>query len=92
MDKRDAERAEAERLRDEGNETSIGWGGGGKTIDHEAGPEPSNILRRLREFRPTADGLRWTACDQDAVPPFRRTDAASFHLVFIWRLLRAPLA
>jgi hypothetical protein len=52
----------------------------------------TKILRRLRELRPTVDGLRWIACDQDAVPPFRRTDAASFHLVFIWRLLRAPLA
>jgi hypothetical protein len=42
-DKRDAERAEAERLRDEGKPVvGIGWGDGGKTIEHEAGPEPSN--------------------------------------------------
>ena len=42
-DKRDAEAAERERLRDEGKTVvSIGWGDGGKTIEHEAGPEPSN--------------------------------------------------
>jgi hypothetical protein len=42
-DERDAERAEAEQLRDEGKHmVSIGWGDGGKTIEHEAGPEPSN--------------------------------------------------
>jgi hypothetical protein len=44
-DKRDAERAEAERLRDEGKMVvSTGWGDpdGGKTIEHEVGPEPSN--------------------------------------------------
>ena len=42
-DKRDAERAEAEQLRDEGKPVaSIGWGDGGKTIEHEASPEPSN--------------------------------------------------
>jgi hypothetical protein len=42
-DQRDAERAEAERLRDEGKPVvSIGWGDGGKTIEHEPGPEPSN--------------------------------------------------
>jgi hypothetical protein len=36
-DKRDAERAEAERLRDEGKPVvSIGWGDGGKTIEHQA--------------------------------------------------------
>jgi hypothetical protein len=40
---RDAEAAEAERLRDEGKQVvSIGWGDGGKTIEHEAGPEPSH--------------------------------------------------
>jgi hypothetical protein len=39
-DKRDAERAEAERRREEGKTVvSIGWGGpdDGKTIEHEAG-------------------------------------------------------
>jgi hypothetical protein len=42
-DKRDAEAAERERLREEGKHVGgIGWGGGGKTIEHEAGPEPSN--------------------------------------------------
>jgi hypothetical protein len=42
-DERDAEAAEAERLRDEGKTvTSIGWGDDGKLIEHEAGPEPSN--------------------------------------------------
>jgi hypothetical protein len=42
-DKRDAEAAEAERLRDEGKHVaSIGWGAGGNTIEHEAGPESSN--------------------------------------------------
>jgi hypothetical protein len=42
-DERNAEAAEAERLRDEGRHVvSIGWGEGGKTIEHEAGPEPSN--------------------------------------------------
>jgi hypothetical protein len=42
-DKRDAERAEAERLRDEGKHAvSIAWGDGGKTIELEASPEPSN--------------------------------------------------
>jgi hypothetical protein len=42
-DERDAERAEAERLRDEGKSVvSIGWGDGDKTIEHAACPEPSN--------------------------------------------------
>jgi hypothetical protein len=44
-DERDAEGAEAERLLDEGKTViSIGWGGpeAGKTIEHEASPEPSN--------------------------------------------------
>jgi hypothetical protein len=42
-DKRDAERAEAERHRDEGkNMVSIGWGEGGKIIEHEAGPKHLN--------------------------------------------------
>ena len=42
-DKRDAEAAEAERLRDAGKPVvSIGWGDGGKLIEHEASPEPSN--------------------------------------------------
>jgi hypothetical protein len=44
-DERDAERAEAERLRDKGEHVvSIGWGDpdGGKTIEHEGSPEPSN--------------------------------------------------
>jgi hypothetical protein len=43
-DKRDAEVAEAERLRDEGEQVvSIGWGDpdGSKTIEHEANPEDS---------------------------------------------------
>jgi hypothetical protein len=42
-DLRDGERAEAERLRDEGKPVvSIGWGDGGKFIEHEANAEPSN--------------------------------------------------
>jgi hypothetical protein len=42
-DKRDAECAEAERLRDEGKQVaSIGWGDDRKAIEHEANPEPSN--------------------------------------------------
>jgi hypothetical protein len=42
-DKRDAERAEIERLRDEGKHAvSIGWGDGDKTIEHAACPEPEN--------------------------------------------------
>ena len=44
-DKRDAEAAEAERLREEGKEVvSISWDDhdGGKLIEHEAGPEPSS--------------------------------------------------
>jgi hypothetical protein len=44
-DGRDAETAERERLLDEGKHVaSTGWGDpeGGKTIDHEAGPEPSS--------------------------------------------------
>jgi hypothetical protein len=42
-DKRDAERAEAERLRDEGKPVvSIAWGRDGKFIEHEARPELSN--------------------------------------------------
>jgi hypothetical protein len=44
-DNRDAEAAEAERLRDEGEQVvSIGWGDpdSSKTIEHEAGPVPSN--------------------------------------------------
>jgi hypothetical protein len=41
-DARDAETAERERLRDEGNVASIGWGDAGKTIEHEAGSEPSD--------------------------------------------------
>jgi hypothetical protein len=42
-DERDAEAAEAERLPDEGKPmVSIGWGDGGKLIEHEAGPESSN--------------------------------------------------
>jgi hypothetical protein len=44
-DKRDAEAAEAERLREVGKTViSIGWGDpdGGKTIEHESGPESSN--------------------------------------------------
>jgi hypothetical protein len=42
-DKRDAAAAESERLREEGKQVvSIGWGDGGKTIEHEAGLEPSN--------------------------------------------------
>jgi hypothetical protein len=44
-DKRDAEAAEAEWLREEGQTViSLGWGEpeNGKTIEHEANPEPSN--------------------------------------------------
>jgi hypothetical protein len=42
-DERDAEAAERERLRDAVKPVaSIGWGDGGKTIEHEASPEPSN--------------------------------------------------
>jgi hypothetical protein len=42
-DKRDAEAAEAERLRDEGKQAvGIGWGDGSRTIDYEAGSDPSN--------------------------------------------------
>jgi hypothetical protein len=42
-DKRDAEAAEAERLREEGKTVvSIGWGECGKTIEHEAGPDTSS--------------------------------------------------
>jgi len=44
-DERDAEAAEIERLREEGKTVvSIGWGSpdDGKTIEHEAGPGPSN--------------------------------------------------
>jgi hypothetical protein len=42
-DRRDAEAAEAERLCDEGKPVvSIGWDDGGKTIGHEASPEPSS--------------------------------------------------
>jgi hypothetical protein len=42
-DKRDAEAAEAERHRDEGEHAvEIGWGGDRKIVEHEAEPEPSN--------------------------------------------------
>ena len=42
-DEREAERAEAERLRDAGKPVvSIGWSDGSKTVDHEAGPAPSS--------------------------------------------------
>jgi hypothetical protein len=42
-DERDAEAAEAERLRDEGKHVvSIGSGDAGRTIEHEASPEPSS--------------------------------------------------
>jgi hypothetical protein len=44
-DRRDAERAETERLRDEGKQVvPIGWDDrdGSKLIEHEASPEPSN--------------------------------------------------
>ena len=41
-DKRDAEAAERERLREGKRVASNGWGDGAKTIDHEAGPELSN--------------------------------------------------
>jgi hypothetical protein len=42
-DKRDAEQAEIERLRDESKTVvSIGWCDGGKLIEHEAALEPSN--------------------------------------------------
>src|ERR1700733_8238276 len=52
FDERDAERAEAERLRDEGKQVvSIGGGDGGKTIEHEVIPrlvdqDPWAQLRR----------------------------------------------
>ena len=42
-DKRDAEAAQIERLRDAGTPVvGIGWGDGGKTIEHEANQEPSS--------------------------------------------------
>jgi hypothetical protein len=42
-DKRDAEAAEAERVHDEGKHmVSIGWGGDGRTIEHDTSPEPPN--------------------------------------------------
>jgi hypothetical protein len=42
-DERDAKRAEADRLRDEGEQVvSSGWGDEGKLIEHETGPTPSN--------------------------------------------------
>jgi hypothetical protein len=42
-DERDAERAERERLRDEGKSVvSIGWGDDGKIIEHEASLETSS--------------------------------------------------
>jgi hypothetical protein len=42
-DKRDAEAAEADGLRDDGKSVvSIRWGDGGKIIEHEASPEPSS--------------------------------------------------
>ena len=42
-DERDAERAERDRLRDEGKTVvAIGWGDGGETIEHKTGPVPSN--------------------------------------------------
>jgi hypothetical protein len=42
-DKRDAEAAWRERLRDAGKPmVSIGWGDGGNTIEHEGSPERSN--------------------------------------------------
>jgi hypothetical protein len=44
-DKRDAEAAEADRLREEGKPVvSVGWGDGGgdKTIEHEPNPRPSS--------------------------------------------------
>ena len=42
-DERDAEAAEAQRLRKEGKHAAlVGGGNDGKTIEHEAGPGPSN--------------------------------------------------
>jgi hypothetical protein len=42
-DKRDAEAAERERAREaEKPVVRIGWGDGGKLIEHEPSPEPSN--------------------------------------------------
>ena len=42
-DERDAEAAEAQRLREEGKHAAlVGGGNDGKTIEHEAGPGPSN--------------------------------------------------
>jgi hypothetical protein len=53
---RDAETAEAERLRDEGEPVvSIGPGDGSKLIEHEAGPEPSNKNKYT-----TFAGMEWT--------------------------------
>jgi hypothetical protein len=42
-DERDAEAVEPERLREEGKRVvSIGWGGDGRTIEHDTSPEPPN--------------------------------------------------
>jgi hypothetical protein len=54
-DKRDVERAKAERLLDKGETVvAIGWNGGGKTVEREAGPAPSNkgsdVGRGLTKF------------------------------------------
>jgi hypothetical protein len=47
-DKRDAEAAEAERLRDPGKPVaSIAWGDGGKIIEHENSPEASRKDQNL---------------------------------------------
>ena len=47
-DEREAERAEAERLRDAGKPVvSIGWSDGSKTLDHEAGPARTKILATI---------------------------------------------
>jgi hypothetical protein len=57
-DERDAESAERERLRDEGKHVvSIGRGDpdGGKTIEHEAGPEPSGY--EVVDTRPQSEEL-----------------------------------
>jgi hypothetical protein len=40
--KKDAAAAEAERLSEEGKQVSIGWGDGGRTIEHGPTAELSN--------------------------------------------------
>ena len=50
-DERDAERAEAERLTDEGKDVvTIGWGdpNDGKTIEHDCGPSLQTRIEILK--------------------------------------------